>query len=117
MIREPELRLMKPTAILVNTARGAVVDTSALVKALKEGWIAAAALDVFEGEPLPPDHPLTRLSNVVLAPHIGSATHRAREAMACAVLENLVAFKRGKVPPNLVNRDVVERAKPGFIPA
>ena len=115
MIREPELRLMKPTAILVNTARGAVVDTSALVKALKEGWIAAAALDVFEEEPLPPDHPLTRLPNVVLAPHIGSATHRAREAMACAVLENLVAFKRGRIPPNLVNKDVVKRAKPGFI--
>ncbi|BEP17092.1 glyoxylate reductase [Pyrofollis japonicus] len=114
MISEPELRLMKPTAILVNTARGAVVDTKALVKALQEHWIAAAALDVFEEEPLPPDHPLTKLDNVVLAPHIGSATRRAREAMTCAVLENLLAFKNGKVPPNLVNQDVVSKTPPGF---
>ena len=114
MIREAELRLMKPSAILVNTARGAVVDTNALVKALREGWIAAAALDVFEEEPLPPDHPLTRMNNVVLAPHIGSATHRAREAMTCAVLENLIAFKRGRTPPNLVNREVLEKSPPGF---
>ncbi|HIC87764.1 MAG TPA: D-glycerate dehydrogenase, partial [Aquificae bacterium] len=114
MIGERELRLMKPTAILVNTARGAVVDTNALVKALKEGWIAGAGLDVFEQEPLPPDHPLTKLPNVVLAPHIGSATKEARERMTCAVLENLLAFKRGEVPPNLVNPEVVEKRKPGF---
>jgi glyoxylate reductase len=114
MIGERELKLMKPTAILVNTARGAVIDTNALLKALKEGWIAAAALDVFEEEPLPPDHPLTKLNNVVLAPHIGSATKEAREAMTCAVLDNLLAFKNGKVPPNLVNKDVVRVRPPGF---
>ncbi len=114
MIGERELQLMKPTAILVNTARGAVVDTDALVKALREGWIAAAGLDVFHEEPLPPDHPLTRLENVVLAPHIGSATREAREAMTCAVLDNLLAFKRGEIPPNLVNREVVEKRRPGF---
>ena len=114
MIGEKELKLMKPTAILVNTARGAVVDTDALVKALREGWIAAAALDVFEEEPLPPDHPLTKLDNVVLAPHIGSATREAREAMTCSVLENLLAFKQGRVPPNLVNREVVRVRPPGF---
>ncbi|NOZ88938.1 MAG: D-glycerate dehydrogenase [Crenarchaeota archaeon] len=114
MIGERELRMMKPTAILVNTARGAVVDPDALVKALREGWIAAAGLDVFHVEPLPPEHPLTKLDNVVLAPHIGSATREAREAMTCAVLENLLAFKRGEVPPNLVNREVVEKRRPGF---
>ena len=114
MIGERELRMMKPTAILVNTARGAVVDTDALVRALKEGWIAGAALDVFHEEPLPPEHPLTKLENVVLAPHIGSATREAREAMTCAVLENLLAFKRGEVPPNLVNREVVQKRMPGF---
>lgn len=114
MIGERELRLMKPTAILVNTARGAVVDPDALVKALREGWIAGAGLDVFHEEPLPPDHPLTRLENVVLAPHIGSATRKAREAMTCAVLDNLLAFKRGEVPPNTVNPEVVEKRRPGF---
>ncbi len=114
MIGERELRLMRPSAILVNTARGAVVDTDALVKALREGWIAAAGLDVFHEEPLPPDHPLTRLENVVLAPHIGSATREAREAMTCAVLDNLLAFKRGEIPPNLVNKEVVEKRRPGF---
>jgi glyoxylate reductase len=114
MIGERELRMMKRTAILVNTARGAVVDTQALVKALKEGWIAAAALDVFEEEPLPPDHPLTKLPNVVLVPHIGSATRETRERMACLVLENLLAFRDGKEPPTLVNRDVVKVRPPGF---
>jgi len=114
LIGERELRMMKPTAILVNTARGAVVDPDALVKALREGWIAAAGLDVFHEEPLPPDHPLTRLDNVVLAPHIGSATYEARQAMTCAVLENLLAFKAGKVPPNLVNPEVAEKVPPGF---
>ncbi len=114
MIGERELRMMKPTAILVNTARGPVIDTEALVKALKEGWIAAAALDVFEQEPLPPDHPLTKLKNVVLAPHIGSATRETREKMACMVLENLLAFRDRKEPPTLVNREVLKVRPPGF---
>ncbi|ABM80711.1 glyoxylate reductase [Hyperthermus butylicus DSM 5456] len=114
MIGERELRLMKPTAILINTARGAVIDTNALIRALREGWIAGAGLDVFEEEPLPPDHPLTSLKNVVLTPHIGSATREARQAMTCAVLENLLAFRDGKIPPNLVNPDVIRVRPPGF---
>ncbi|RLE87050.1 MAG: D-glycerate dehydrogenase, partial [Thermoprotei archaeon] len=97
-----------------NTARGAVVDTNALVKALKEGWIAAAALDVFEQEPLPPDHPLTKLNNVVLTPHIGSATIETRTKMAELVAENLIAFYKGEVPPTLVNKEVVKVRPPGF---
>ncbi|RLF05201.1 MAG: D-glycerate dehydrogenase, partial [Thermoprotei archaeon] len=97
-----------------NTARGAVIDTDALVKALKEGWIAAAALDVFEQEPLPPDHPLTKLNNVVLTPHIGSATIETRTQMAELVAQNLIAFYKGEVPPTLVNKEVVKVRPPGF---
>ncbi len=107
LIGEKELKLMKPTAYLINTARGAVVDTEALVKALKEGWIAGAALDVFEQEPLPPDHPLTKLDNVVLAPHIASATIEARRRMAELAAKNLVAVLKGEMPPALVNPEVV----------
>ena len=109
MIGEKELKMMKNSAILVNTARGAIIDTDALVKALKEKWIRAAALDVFEQEPLPEGHPLTKLDNVVLAPHIGSATFETRSRMACIVLENLEAFARGEVPPTIVNREVLEK--------
>ncbi len=114
MIGERELRLMKPTAYLVNTARGKVVDTEALVKALREGWIAGAALDVFEQEPLPPDHPLTKFRNVVLAPHIASATTETRTRMAEIVAENLIAFYKGEIPPTLVNKEVVKVRSPGF---
>ena len=113
MINEERLKLMKPTAILVNIARGKVVDTEALVKALREGWIAGAGLDVFEEEPYYHEE-LFRLKNVVLAPHIGSATHGAREGMAELVARNLIAFKNGEVPPTLVNREVVKVRKPGF---
>ncbi|BAA80834.2 glyoxylate reductase [Aeropyrum pernix K1] len=114
LIGESELKLMKKTAILVNTGRGAIVDTGALVKALREGWIAAAALDVFEEEPLNPNHPLTAFKNVVLAPHAASATRETRLRMAMMAAENLVAFAQGKVPPNLVNREVVKVRQPGF---
>ena len=108
MIGEKELKLMKPTAYLINTARGAVVDTDALVKAWKEGWIAGAALDVFEQEPLPPDHPLTKLDNVILAPHIASATIEARQRMAELAANNLVAVLKGEMPPALVNKEVLK---------
>ncbi len=114
MIGERELRMMKKTAILVNTARGPVVDEKALYRALKDGWIAAAALDVFEQEPTPIDNPLLKLSNIVVAPHIASASFETRSRMAEMVAENLIAFLEGKVPPNLVNKEVVEVRKPGF---
>ena len=113
MINEERLRLMKPTAILVNIARGKVVDTEALVKALKEGWIAGAGLDVYEEEPYYNEE-LFKLKNVVLAPHIGSATFGAREGMAELVARNLIAFKNGQLPPTLVNKEVVKVRKPGF---
>lgn len=114
MIREEHFRLMKNTAIFINTSRGGVVKTEDLVKALENKWIYGAGLDVFEEEPLPANHPLTKLSNVVLTPHIGSATWESRTAMADAVAENLIAFYQGKIPPNLVNPDVVKIRRPGF---
>ncbi|MEM3153830.1 MAG: glyoxylate reductase [Candidatus Bathyarchaeia archaeon] len=108
LINEEKLRLMKKTAYLINNSRGPVVDEKALYKALKEGWIAGAALDVFEQEPTPVDNPLLKLDNIVVAPHISSASYETRSRMAEMVAENLVAFFEGRIPPNLVNPDVVK---------
>lgn len=108
LVNEKKLRLMKKTAYLINNSRGSVVDEKALYKALKEGWIAGAALDVFEQEPTPMDNPLLKLDNVVVAPHISSASHETRSRMAEMAAENLVAFFEGKQPPNLVNPDVLK---------
>ena len=102
MIGREQLARMKPTAILVNVSRGAVVDEAALIEALRNGTIRGAALDVFEQEPVHPDNPLLTLDNVVLLPHIGSATERTRTAMAMLAARNLVAGLKGEVPPNLV---------------
>ncbi len=92
MINEERLKIMKKSAILVNTSRGAVVDTEALVKALKEGWIAGAALDVFEEEPLPKEHPLTKLDNVVLTPHIGASTEEAQRRAGIEVVRQIIEY-------------------------
>ena len=115
LVNEEKLRLMKKTAYLINNSRGAVVDEKALYKALKEGWIAGAALDVFEQEPTPVDNPLLKLDNVVVAPHISSASYETRSRMAEMVAENLVAFFEGKVPPNLVNPEVVNVKPPSKV--
>jgi len=114
LIGEEQLKKMKKTAFLINTARGKVVDQKALYKALKEGWIAGAGLDVFEREPISPDDPLLELDNVVLAPHAASASYETRSRMAEMVADNLIAFLKGEVPPNLVNKDVVNVRPPGF---
>jgi glyoxylate reductase len=106
MIDARALALMKPTAFLINTARGAVVDEAALVKALSEKRIAGAGLDVFENEP-DINRALTRLPNVVLTPHLGSAVLEVREAMANAVVDNIVALLEGRQPPNIVNPEVL----------
>ena len=95
IINEERLKLMKPTAILINAARGAVVDNAALVKALQEGWIAGAGLDVYEEEPLPKDHPLTKLDNVVLTPHIGASTVEAQMRAGVQVAEQIVEILKG----------------------
>jgi len=108
MISEKELELMKNTAYVINTSRGPIVDEAALYKALKEGWIKGAALDVYEKEPTDPDNPLLKLDNVVLTPHIGSASVETRTRMAVMAAENLVSVLDGKIPPNLVNKDVLK---------
>jgi len=107
LIGARELALMKPTAILINTARGQVVDQEALVAALQEGRLAAAGLDVFQVEPLPPDDPLLSLENVVLLPHLGSASVATRRRMAMMAAENLVAGLKGERPPYPVNPEVM----------
>jgi glyoxylate/hydroxypyruvate/2-ketogluconate reductase len=102
LIGASQLAKMKPTAILINSTRGGVVDDAALIAALKNGTIRAAGLDVFENEPkLNPEFLV--LDNVVLAPHIGSSTEATRKAMAMLAAQNLVAVLRGEVPPNLLN--------------
>lgn len=117
MIGEPQLRRMKPTAILVNTARGPLIDTDALVRALQEGWIAGAGLDVTDPEPLPPDHPLLACPGLAIAPHIGSATHSTREAMADLAVDNLLAALRGERMPYCVNPEVYRRGARAIRPA
>jgi glyoxylate reductase len=97
MIGREQLGLMKPTAVLINAARGGVVDHAALLEALQEHRIAGAALDVTEPEPLPRDHPLLKLDTVVIAPHLGSATHQTRRRMAELSVANLRAGLRGDV--------------------
>ncbi|MDP1537948.1 MAG: D-glycerate dehydrogenase [Burkholderiales bacterium] len=104
LIGAPQLVKMKPTAILINSTRGGVVDDAALIAALKNGTIRAAGLDVFENEPrFNPG--FLDLDNVVLAPHVGSSTEATRQAMAMLAAQNLVAVLRGETPPNLLNPD------------
>jgi glyoxylate reductase len=98
------LRSMKPTAILVNTARGPIVDQEALAAALRDGQIAGAALDVTDPEPLPADDPLLHAPNLIVVPHIGSATHEAREQMTQLSVDNLLAALNGDPMPHPVNR-------------
>jgi glyoxylate reductase len=106
LIGQAELALMKPTAYLINAARGPAVDEKALVKALRSGAIAGAGLDVYENEPAL-ESGLTELENVVLLPHVGSATLETRVKMASLAAENLRAGLEGKVPPNLINPEVL----------
>jgi len=108
LIGAAQLKKMKPTAILVNSTRGGVVDDAALIAALRDGTIRAAGLDVFENEPkLNPA--FLDLKNVVLAPHIGSSTEATRRAMAMTAAQNLVAALTGGTPPNWVNKDAVAK--------
>lgn len=108
LINAERLRQMKPTATLINTARGDVVDQNALVEALREGVIAYAGLDVTTPEPLPAGSPLLSLPNATVLPHIGSASITARNKMATMAAENLLAGLKGKHLPNCVNPGVYE---------
>jgi phosphogluconate 2-dehydrogenase len=103
LIGAEQFALMRPDTIFINISRGKVVDEAALIQALREGQIRAAGLDVFEREPLNTDSPLLQLNNVVATPHIGSATHETREAMATCAVDNLLAALAGERPKNLVN--------------
>ncbi len=108
LMDEQKFKLMKKTAYIINNSRGPVVDEKALYKALKEGWIAGAGIDVFEQEPTPADNPLLKFDNVVVAPHISSASLETRAKMSEMVADNLINFFEGKRPPNLVNKDVMK---------
>ncbi len=112
LIDERALALMKPDAILINTARGALVNSEALYRALKNHRIGGAALDVTEPEPLPAAHPLAQLENCLVVPHIGSASVATREKMAKMAVENLLAGVAGKPLPHCVNAHNLSPAGP-----
>jgi len=109
LIGREQFRMMKKTAVFVNAARGPIVDQEALVEALRTRTIYAAGLDVFEQEPIAPDDPLLALDNVVVAPHIASASIPTRTRMATLAAENIAAVLQGRRPPTPVNPEVLER--------
>jgi glyoxylate reductase len=109
LIGAEQLALMKRDAILINTARGPVIDTEALVKSLAIGHLAGVGLDVTEPEPLPEDHPLYSFERVTIVPHIASATHATRSKMSELAVANLIAVLTGGEPPNCLNPEVLER--------
>jgi len=109
LMSKDEFALMKPTAILINTSRGPVVDQRALYEALRSGEIAGAALDVTDPEPIAPDDPLLSLDNCLIVPHMASASVATRTKMATMAAENLIAGLRGEMPPHPVNPEVLKR--------
>lgn len=109
LLGERELRQMKPSAILINTARGAVIDEPALVRALTEGWIAAAGVDVLEQEPPSPNHPLFKLNNAVITPHIAGYSDEHQEIAWRLSVEAAIALAQGRWPRSCVNRAVKPR--------
>lgn len=110
LIGEPQLRLMKPTASLVNTARGPIVDEQALVRALREGWIARAALDVYAQEPPREDHPFFSMDNVIVTPHGLPWTEELVRDNGEEACDNMLAVARGELPGGIVNPQVLNRA-------
>ncbi len=106
MVGERELRAMQKHAFLVNTARGPIIAAAALARALREGWIAGAALDVYEDEPLARDSPLAGLENLILSPHIAGLTDEALRGMALSAAEQILQALRGERPAHLVNPEV-----------
>lgn len=111
LIGEAQLRKMKPSAFLVNTGRGPVVDGKTLARALKEGWIAGAGLDVMEKEPPDPDDPLLKLENIVITPHYASYTEEAYAEMRRKIVEGVAAALRGEFPRVVVNPEVKPAAR------
>lgn len=115
LLNEERLRLMKKSAYLVNTARGAIIDENALVKLLKEKALAGAALDVFVEEPLPPNSPFTQLDNVVLTPHLGWPTDAGFQGFAENAVENILNYMDGKLT-RAVNPEAMEKRYPNLFP-
>ena len=109
MVSEKELRLMKKTAFLINTARGGIVEEKSLIRALKEKWIQGAALDVFNEEPLKPDSEFFSCENVILTPHMGAHTIEAIYRMNMSAAQAIVDFFEGRIPSHIVNREVLSR--------
>ncbi len=108
LVAGPELALMKPSAYLINTSRGPIVDEAALIAALSEGRIAGAGLDVYDVEPPPPDHPLRSLPNVTLSPHLGYVTRELLGVVYSDAVEAVGAWLDG-APVRIVNREVLQR--------
>ncbi len=108
MIGARQLALMKPTAYLINTARGAIVDERALIAALRDHRIAGAALDVFETEPIPAGHPLLELDNVILSPHVIARTHECVRDTSISACRTVVEVSQGNAPPYIVNPRVLD---------
>jgi len=111
MIGEREFKKMKKTAFLINAARGPIVDEAALIKALREGWIRGAGLDVFEQEPISPDNPLLKMDNVILSPHALAQTDQTFSTMWNIIVGQIAAITRGEIPETLVNQEVLDRQK------
>ncbi|MCZ6733989.1 MAG: hydroxyacid dehydrogenase [Gammaproteobacteria bacterium] len=109
MIGEAEFQQMRRDAFLINTARGKIVQQPALVRALTEGWIAGAALDVFDPEPPPPDSPLYALDNLIVTPHVAGLSIEARRELALSAATQVLQVLRGERPPNMVNPDVWDK--------
>ncbi len=108
LIRENELKKMKKGAFIINTARGPMIDENALYKALKDKWIAGAALDVFEREPPSPDNPLLKLDNIILTPHIAAWTFESLKKQAVMGDEDVARFLRGQTPKHILNPEVLK---------
>ena len=111
LLSRERLAKMKPSALLVNTARGPIVDEAALVEALEQGRLWGAGLDVYGQEPLPADHPLLKLPNVVLTPHVGWAAEDSYEAFFEGVVENVLAYLDGRPIPRMLNPEALERRR------
>ena len=109
MLDETAFKKMKDGVIIINTARGAIIDTSALINALEEGKVKAAALDVVEEEPVDPTNPLLRFENVLITPHIGAYTFEALIGMDTVLVEAVKALLKGEAPDNVVNKEVFDR--------
>ena len=108
LIGERELKLMKPTAFLINMARGGIVDENALARSLEQDWIAGAATDVFAEEPPSPDNPLLKVDNIVLSPHMSSLTRECTIRMATGAAQGVLDVLQGRTPEHIVNREILE---------